>query len=81
MYAAEQHPKSKLRLLAAVHRRQGKSIDQIANSLSKSRRTIHGWLTRFSERGIIAKDARKQTGRPAQLTQSQKRQLIKELER
>ena len=81
IYAAEQHPKSKLRLLAAVHRRQEKSIDEIAYMLSKPRRTVHGWLTRFTERGIDAKDARRQTGRPAQLTLAQKRQLIKILER
>lgn len=81
MYADEQHPKSKLRLLAAVHRRQGKSIDKIAYMTSKSRRTVHGWLTRFTERGIEAKDARRQTGRPAQLTLAQKRQLISDLER
>ena len=81
LYAAERHPKSKLRLLAAVHRRDGKSIDEIAYMLSKSRRTVHGWLTRFVERGIEAKDARKQTGRPSQLTLAQKRQLINDLER
>lgn len=80
-YAAEQHPKSKLRLLAAVHRRAGKSIDEIAYMLSKPRRTVHGWLTRFAERGISGKDARKQSGRPSSLTLAQKRQLIKELER
>ncbi len=81
MYAAEQHPKSKLRLLAATHRRQGKSIDDIAYMLSKPRRTVHGWLTRFAERGIDAKDARRQTGRPARLTLAQKRRLVKDLER
>ena len=81
MYAAEQHPKSKLRLLAATHRRKGRSSDNIAYMLSKPRRTVHGWLTRFAERGIDAKDARRQTGRPAQLTLAQKRELIKNLER
>ncbi len=81
MYATEQHPKSKLRLLAAIHRRQGKSIDDIAYMLSKHRRTVHGWLTRFTERGIEAKDAKRQPGRPAQLTLTQKRRLIRDLER
>jgi len=81
MYAAEKHPKSKLRLLAAVHRRSGKSMDEIAYMLSKPRRTVHGWLTRFAERGIEAKDALRQTGRPSSLTPSQKRQFIRDLER
>lgn len=80
MYAAEQHPKSKLRLLAATHRRAGKSIDEIAYMLSKPRRTVHGWLTRFAERGITAKDAIRQPGRPSQLTLAQRRQLVKDLE-
>lgn len=80
-YAAEPHPKSKLRLLAAVHRRQGKSIDEIAYMLSKPRRTVHGWLTRFAERGIEGKDARKQAGRPRRLKLRQRRQLVKDLER
>lgn len=81
LYDAEQHPKSKLRLLAAVHRRKKKSIDEIAYMLSKPRRTVHGWLTRFVERGIEAKDAQKQTGRPPRLTPTQRRQLVKDLER
>jgi transposase len=81
MYAAEQHAKSKLRLLAAIHRRQGTSIDDIADMISKSKRTVHGWLTRFAERGIEGKDARKQSGRPRRLTLAQRQQLIKELER
>jgi len=81
LYAVEQHPKSKLRLLAAMHRRAGKSIDEIAYMLSKPRRTVHGWLTRFTKRGIEAKDARRQTGRPSSLTMAQKRQLVKDLER
>lgn len=81
MYAVEQHPKSKLRLLAALHRRKGESIDSIARMLSKSRRTVHGWLTRFTMRGIMAKDAIRQTGRPSQMTIAQRRQLVKYLER
>lgn len=81
LYAAEQHPKSKLRLLAATHRRAGKSIDEIAYMLSKPRRTVHGWLTRFAERGVTAKDSIKQSGRPPVLTVKQRRELIKLLER
>lgn len=81
MYAAEQHPKSKLRLLAALHRRKGSSLDDIADMISKPKRTVHGWLTRFAERGIDGKDARKQSGRPKRLTLQQRQQLVKDLER
>ncbi len=81
MYDQEKNAKSKLRLLSALHRKQGKSIDEIAYLLSKSRRTIHGWLTRFEKRGISGKDSIKQSGRPAIMTLTQRKNLVKDLER
>jgi len=81
MYDKEKNAKSKLRLLSAVHRKRGKSIDEIAYLLSKPRRTIHGWLTQFQKRGIGGKDSLKQSGRPAILTLTQRKNLIKDLER
>jgi transposase len=80
MYDKEKNAKSKLRLLSAVHRKRGKSIDEIAYLLSKPRRTIHGWLTRFQKRGIDGKDSIKQSGRPATLTLTQRKNLVKDLE-
>jgi len=81
MYDQEKNAKSKLRLLSAVHRKRGKSIDDITSLLSKPRRTIHGWLTRFQKRGINGKDSIKQSGRPATLTLTQRKNLVKDLER
>ena len=81
MYDKEKNAKSKLRLLSAVHRKRGKSIDEIAYLLSKPRRTVHGWLTRFQKRGIGGKDSIKQSGRPATLTPTQQNNLVKDLER
>lgn len=81
MYDQEKNAKAKLRLLSAVHRKRGKSIDEIAYLLSKPRRTIHGWLTRFQKRGIDGKDSIKQSGRPATLTFTQRKNLLKDLER
>ena len=80
-YDKEKNAKAKLRLLSAVHRKKGKSIDEIAYLLSKPRRTIHGWLTRFQKRGISGKDSIKQSGRPATLTLTQRKSLVKDLER
>lgn len=80
MYDKEKNVKSKLRLLSAVHRKQGKSIDEIAYLISKPRRTIHGWLTQLQNRGIGGKDSIKQSGRPATLTLTQRKNLIKDLE-
>jgi len=81
LYDVEKNAKAKLRLLAAIHRKNGKSIDEIAYLLSKSRRTIHGLLTRFQERGIDGKDSIKQSGRPATMTLKQRKNLVKDLER
>ncbi|MEK7789221.1 MAG: winged helix-turn-helix domain-containing protein [Planctomycetota bacterium] len=81
LYDKEKNVKAKLCLLSAVHRKKGKSIDEIAYLLSKPRRTIHGWLTRFQKRGISGKDSIKQSGRPATLTLTQRKNLVKDLER
>lgn len=81
IYDKEKNAKSKLRLLSAVHRKRGKSIDEIAYLLSKPRRTVHGWLTRFQKRGIDGKDSIKQSGRPSTLTLTQRKNLVKDLER
>ncbi len=80
-YNQEKNAKAKLRLLSAVHRKRGRSIDEIAYLLSKSRRTVHGWLTRLQERGIGGKDSIKQSGRPATMTLTQRRSLVNDLER
>jgi transposase len=81
IYDKEKNTKPKLRLLCALHRKRGKSIDEIAYLLSKPRRTIHGWITKFQKRGIDGKDSIKQSGRPAALTLTQRKNLVKDLER
>ncbi len=81
LYAHEKNAKAKLRLLCAVHRKQGKSIDEIAYLLDCPRRTIHGWLTRFQKRGIDAKNSVKQPGRIPTLTVKQREKLVIDLKR
>lgn len=80
LYSCEKKPRAKLRLLAAIHRKQGKSIDEIAYLLSTPRDTVYGWLRRFTTRGINAKDSIKQSGRPTQLTIKQRVDLVRILE-
>jgi transposase len=80
LYATENRAKPKIRLLCAIHRKRGASIDEIADSTSLKRRTVHAILRRFQERGINGKDSIKQTGRPAFLTLKQRKELIKQLE-
>lgn len=81
LYRKERDSKAKLRLLAAIHRKKGKSLDDISRLLEKPRRTVHGWLTYFQERGVSAKDSVKQTGRRPVLTTKQVRELVKILEK
>ena len=79
-YEEEEKAKPKLRLLCAIHRKEGKSIDEIADSTNMKRRTVHDILHRFVERGVDAKDGIKQGGRPPKLTVRQRRKLIAKLE-
>lgn len=79
-YRKEPHAKAKMRLLAALHRKQGRSLDQIAELLHKPRRTVHCWLQRFQQRGPLAKDAIAQPGRPPKLSLPQRRALLRQLE-
>lgn len=81
LYKKEKNGKAKLRLLAAIHRKKGKSLDDISRLLEKPRRTIHGWLTYFQERGVSAKDSVKQTGRRPVLTAKQVKELVRTLEK
>lgn len=80
LYTAEKKAKPKLRLLCAIHRKEGRSIDDIANYTSMKRRTVHETLRRFMQRRVEAKDNLKQTGRPPKLTEKQRRKLIRKLE-
>ena len=81
LYKEEQKAKPKLRLLCAIHRKEGKSIDDIAGFTNMKRRTVHETLWRFVDRGVSAKDSIKQSGRPPELTEKQRRELIGRLER
>jgi len=80
LYSIEKKAKPKQRLLCAIHRKQGESIDSIKNVMHMPRRTVHGCLKRFEERGIKAKDCVKQSGRPPLLTEKQMKELIRYLE-
>lgn len=79
-YQNENNAKAKLRLLCAIHRKQGKSLDNIVIMTQVSRTTVHDILHRFVERGIEGKDSIKQTGRPPKLTLIQQKKLINRLE-
>ena len=80
LYSIEQKTKPKIRLLCAIHRKKGESIDEIAEETNLKRRTVHSILHRFCERGVEAKDSIKQGGRPSFLTVRQRKSLVRYLE-
>lgn len=78
-YEKERGAKAKLRLLAAIKRKEGESIDAIAASIGKPKRTVHGWLHRFERRGLGGAEDKKQSGRPPRLKKKQLVQLKADL--
>ena len=75
LYRLEKNAKGKLRLLAAIQRREGKTLDDIASSLQKPKTTIHDWLQRLEGKGIDNLYDIKQVGKPTRLTKSQEKEL------
>lgn len=69
----------KIRLLVAIKRKEGQSMDAIAEQLQISRTAVNESLHRFQERGISAKDDERRTGRPRKLDQKQLKGLRKKL--
>lgn len=78
--AAETNAKSKLRWLIAIHRKQGKSMDAVAEACAAPKPTVQCVLHRFQEKGQQAAHAVKQDGRPPHLTKRQRVRLIKLLD-
>lgn len=78
---AEPKSQPKTRLLIAVHRKQNKSLDEIAQACAVTRSTVAAVLQRFQKRGLTAAHAVKQEGRPPHLTKNQRKQLLKILEK
>lgn len=80
-YKREKNAKAKLRLLAAIQRKQGKTLDDIAFSLQKPKMTISDWLRRLVQHGLKGIYDIKQPGKPARLTPNQLKKLETILER
>ena len=80
LYKKEKNVKAKLRLLASIQRKEGKTLDYIASSLKKPKTTIHDWLKRLENNRIDKIRDIKQTGRPPKLSAEQKKKLVKILD-
>lgn len=79
MTSAEKRKQPHLRLLVALNRKEGKSIDKIANAIGLHRRAVHDILHRFEERGLKAAQAMPKPGRPKKLTTRQLNNLRERL--
>lgn len=75
--SAENDRQPRLRLLVALNRKEGKSIDRIANAVGLHRRAVHDILHRFEERGIAAAQSLPKSGRIPHLTKKQLQDLRK----
>ena len=73
--SAEKRKQPHLRLLVALNRKEGKSIDKIADAVGLHRRAVHDILHRFEDRGIEAAQALPKPGRTKHLTEKQLQDL------
>jgi transposase len=73
--AKETRARQRTRLLVAVHRKQGKSIDAIAEAVQMHRRSVQDILHRFVDRGLNASESLPKAGRPKRLSSAQLRGL------
>lgn len=79
LYNAEKSLRAKSRLLVALKRKEGESMDSIAQQLEMRRITVNRMLHRFQKRGIWAKEDEKGRGRRKELTETQLKNLKKRL--
>jgi len=77
LYKHEKKAKAKLRLLAAILRKDGKTLEDICFSLQKAKTTVHDWLKRLEDDGLAKIYDIKKLGKPAKLSPKQKDQLKK----
>ena len=75
LYKREKDSKAKVRLLAAILRKQGKSLSEISSSIQKPIMTISDWLKRIEKEGLHRVYSIKQAGKPSKLTKNQLNQL------
>ncbi len=75
LYHRERNTKAKIRLLAAIFRKEGKTYDEIGQTLKYPLTTIRDWLILIHIEGLSRKADIKQTGKPKRLTDEQIKKL------
>jgi len=75
LYKKERDGKAKLRLLACIHRKGGKTYQKISDLLVYPLMTIHDWLCRIHTDGLPNRYDNKQLGAPRKLSDDQRKHL------
>lgn len=76
MYRKEKNLKAKLRLLCAIHRKKGKTILEIAETVKLPKSTVADYLVRLSSKGISMLYDMKNKGAMPKLNQQQQERLL-----
>ena len=71
IYQEENDPKAKIRLLASILRKEGKTLEEISSTVKHPLTTVGDWLRRLHTEGISRKNNKKPSGRPKRLTDKQ----------
>lgn len=68
------------RVLAAIGRKQGSTLDELAQRHNVAEKTIRNWLDRFAEQSLAEAlyDAAR-SGRPTKLSESEQQELFEQL--
>ena len=80
LYRTEKNAKAKLRLLVAIQRKEGNTLESIAYSLQKPKTTIHDWLKRIDSKELNGRYDIKQKGNKSKITLKQREELEKMLD-
>jgi transposase len=79
LYRREKDSRAKLRLLAAMLRKKGKTMGQIADDLHTPVGTIHSWLKRLMDLGLKSLHDEHRSGRPLKLSAEELKEMRHDL--
>lgn len=78
-YRREKDSRAKLRLLAAILRKEGKTMGRIADELHVPVGTVHAWLRRLLDGGLRRLHDEHRSGRPSILDAKELKELRRDL--
>ena len=79
MRRGEKDPKAERRLLACIHRKEGRTIMEIAELVNEPRSTVTDWLKRIEVNGLGDRHDAKNKGAACKLSDRQLEALVEDL--